>query len=88
MKITSYHGLIENVDIQSCEEEIHSLLTDLVSGLKGKLYDQDRNSMCSYTPRQSVILLSNNYLSDLIMIKCSCVWLSPGPYLKTFGNWC
>jgi len=64
MKITSYHGLIENVDIQCEEEEIHNLLTDLVSGLKGKLYYQDRNSMCSFTPSQSVILLSNNYLSD------------------------
>jgi len=60
MKITSYHGLIENVDIQCEEEEIHSLLTDLVSGLKGKLHYQVRNSMCSFTPSQSVILLSNN----------------------------
>ena len=59
MKITSYHGLIENVDIQCGEEEIHSLLTDLVSRLKGKLYYQDRNSMCSYTPRQSVILIES-----------------------------
>lgn len=35
LNITSYHGLIENVGIQCQEGEMHSLLTDLVSGLKG-----------------------------------------------------
>ncbi|XP_020625207.1 lipoyltransferase 1, mitochondrial-like [Orbicella faveolata] len=39
LKITSYHGLIENVDIQCDEEEMHSLLTDLVSELKGVKFD-------------------------------------------------
>ena len=35
MKITSYHGLVENTSIHCGDSGIQALFTDLVDGLKG-----------------------------------------------------
>ncbi|KAL9955167.1 hypothetical protein ACROYT_G036453 [Oculina patagonica] len=39
VRVTSYHGLIENVDIQCEDESMRTVLADLVSGLTGVRFD-------------------------------------------------
>ncbi|KAJ7391001.1 Lipoyltransferase 1, mitochondrial [Desmophyllum pertusum] len=39
VEVTSFHGLVENIDIQSEDKEMYSLLTHLVDGLKGVKFD-------------------------------------------------
>jgi len=68
VKITSYHGLIEDTDIHCDDKTVHILFTNLVTGLKGTRFNAGaiEISLVTYVNSASLTALDRQLCSQFV----------------------